>query len=140
MARSPRFGSVNSSEEKIRLDKWLWAARFFKTRSLATDAISGGHVHVNGVRGKPSRPVLIGDELRIRKGPQALTVVVKMLSANRGPAAVARELYEETEASQRARAQNAEQRRLAAMSTPRPDHRPNKRERRRIIRFTRGED
>ena len=131
---------MGASEEKIRLDKWLWAARFFKTRNLATEAINGGHVHVNGTRGKPSRPVSIGDEMRIRKGPQEFTVVVKALSDKRGPATVARELYEETEESIRARELQAEQRRLAALNTPRPDHRPNKRERRRIIRFTRGKD
>lgn len=131
---------MSTAEGKIRLDKWLWAARFFKTRGLATDAINGGHVHVNGVRGKPSRPMSVGDELRIRKGAQEFTVVVKQLSDQRGPAPVAQTLYDETEQSRQARALRSEQRRVAALSAPRPDHRPNKRERRKIIRFTRREE
>ena len=82
--------------EGIRVDKWLWAARFFKTRSLATEAVLGGHVQVNGERAKPSREVRAGDSLRIRNGLVEWTVTVRGLSAKRGPAAVARELYEET--------------------------------------------
>ncbi len=128
------------TDPKVRIDKWLWAARFFKTRSLATDAINGGHVHVNGVRGKPSRAVNVGDELRIRKGVIEFVVVVALLCVHRGPALVAQTLYEETVASREVRETQAQQRRLNALATPRPDKRLNKRERRHIIRFIRKEE
>lgn len=123
--------------DKTRLDKWLWAARFFKTRGLATEAIDGGHVHVNGARVKPSRTVNIGDELRIRKTGQEFVVVVRDISDSRGPATAARTLYEETHASLQAREQQAAQQRLTALASPKPAHRPGKRDRRHIIRFTR---
>ena len=134
------MASPSSDSEKVRLDKWLWAAHFFKTRSLATEAISGGHVHVNGGRGKASRTVNVGDELRIRKGSTEFIVVVQMLSDRRGPATVAKTLYEETAASCEARELHGEQHRLNAMAMPRPDKRPNKRERRNIVRFIRKQD
>lgn len=121
----------------VRLDKWLWAARFFKTRSLAATAINGGHVHLNGARAKPSRAPQPGDELRIRKGPVEFTVQVLALSGQRGPASVAQTLYEETEASRRQREQQGEQRRLMAAGAPGPERRPSKRDRRHIIRFRR---
>lgn len=123
-------------EEKIRLDKWLWAARFFKTRSLATDAINGGHVLVNGVRVKPSREVHINDELKIRHGYDDMVVVVRDLSARRGPAAVAQQLYEETADSLKARIERQEQRRLAPPVQFELGGRPTKKNRRRIHRFT----
>ena len=127
------------SQEKIRIDKWLWAARFFKTRGLATDAINGGHVHVNGSRVKPSRTVNEGDELRIQKGQVEMIVAVRALSDKRGPASVAQALYEETEESRAARETQAEQRRLLSQSLHRPERRPDKRQRRHIIRFQRKE-
>lgn len=127
------------SQEKVRIDKWLWAARFFKTRGLATDAINGGHVHVNGSRVKPSRAVNEGDELRIQKGHVEMVVIVQALSGKRGPASVAQTLYEETEESCEAREQQAEQRRLLAQGTHRSERRPDKRQRRHIIRFQRKE-
>ncbi len=129
----------DSGADKIRLDKWLWAARFFKTRNLATEAINGGHVHLNGARVKPSRSVGLDDEVRIRKGSLEFIVHIRGLSGQRGPAAVAQSLYEETEASRRQRELQGEQRRLMAGAAPRPDKRPSKRERRHIIRFRRGE-
>ena len=88
---------------RVRLDKWLWAARFYKTRALASEAVAGGKVQVNGDRAKRARPVQPGDEVRIRQGPYEHHVVVRALSARRGPASVAAELYEETPASRAAR-------------------------------------
>jgi len=114
-----------------RIDKWLWAARFFKTRSLASEEIGKGRVQVNGVDAKPSRDIRPGDTVQLRQGPVQRTVVVKGLSGVRGPAPVAQQLYEETAESLRAREQAAEQRRLApepALSLP--QGRPTKRERR----------
>lgn len=123
---------------KVRLDKWLWAARFFKTRSLATEAINGGHVHLNGARVKPSRSVKIDDELRIKKGNVEFIVLILGLSDKRGPASVAQALYQETEASQTQRETQKEQRRLMADAGPHPSKKPSKRDRRHIIRFRRG--
>ena len=134
------MANPSSDSEKVRLDKWLWAARFFKTRSLATEAISGGHIHVNGGRGKASRIVNVGDELRIRKGTAEFIVVVQLLSDRRGPATVAQTLYEETAASREARELDSEQRRLNTLVSPRPDKRPDKHQRRNIVRFTRKQD
>ena len=119
----------------VRLDKWLWAARFFKTRSLATEAINGGKVHVNGERVKPSRKVNLGDELTIRQGFVEKIVIVTGLNEKRGSATMAAELYSETEASIAKREAEAEQRRLLAAATPQPEHRPNKKQRRQIHRF-----
>jgi ribosome-associated heat shock protein Hsp15 len=129
--------AADTPSEKIRLDKWLWAARFFKTRSLATDAINGGKVHVNEARVKPARAVQIGDVLEIRRGFDEYKVIVKNLSERRGPAREAVLLYEETADSIKKREELAEQRRLRALASPQPDHRPNKKERRHIIRFQR---
>ncbi len=118
--------------ESQRLDKWLWCARFYKSRALAVEAIQGGHVHVNGQRVKPSKAVHPGDELRITRGGETWHVTIERLAARRGPASEAQTLYREDEASRQAREALREQRRLAA---PRPAKRPDKRERRRIIRF-----
>ncbi len=118
----------------VRLDKWLWSARFYRTRALAVEAINGGHVHINGVRVKPSRSINVGDELRITKGATTFTLQVRVLSTKRGPAAQARTLYEENEQSLRLREQQAAERRLIAASSG-PKKRPDKRARRRIIRL-----
>jgi len=118
----------------VRLDKWLWAARFYRTRALAVEAINGGHVHVNGLRVKPSRNVNLGDEMHITKGTSVFTLVVRAISTKRGPATQARNLYEEDERSLRLREQQAAERRLVAASSG-PKKRPDKRARRRIIRF-----
>jgi len=126
------------AEETVRIDKWLWAARFFKTRSMAAQAVTGGKVQVNGARIKPARMVRTGDELRIRRGEIEFTVIVLGLSDRRGPAQVAQQLYEETEASLRQREMQREQHRLeAAARMYGPMKRPDKRERRRIRSFTR---
>jgi len=121
--------------ENLRLDKWLWAARFFKTRSLATAAVSGGKVHVNGMRVKPAHEVRIGDCLTITRGPEQFEVHVAGVSDRRGPASVAQALYEETEASRESRAREAAMRKAAALATPTTQGRPDKKTRRLIHRF-----
>ena len=88
-----------AGEARVRLDKWLWAARFFKTRGLATEAVSGGRVHVDGSRVKPSRNISVGQTLEITKGPFEFVVQIEALSSRRGPAPVARTLYTESRAS-----------------------------------------
>ena len=121
--------------ETMRLDKWLWCARFYKTRSLATEEIAKGRVTVNGQAAKPARDLRCGDTVALRQGPVARTVLVRALSGARGPAPVAQLLYEETPESIAARERAAEQRRLA----PEPaaalqEGRPTKRDRRNIDR------
>jgi len=121
---------------QVRLDKWLWAARLFKTRGLAGAAIRTGKVRANGERVKPARPVRVGDELHLRRGGMQMTIVVTQLSSRRGPAAQAAGLYQETPESRAAREEQLAQRRaLAADAGPR--RRPDKRARQHIIRFTR---
>jgi ribosome-associated heat shock protein Hsp15 len=126
---------MHNETAKARLDKWLWAARFFKTRTLAVEAIAGGKVHLNGNRVKPGHGIAIGDQLRIRKGPYEFIVQVKELSARRGAAPVAAMLYEETSESRAARDQLAELHRLSALAAPHAERRPNKKQRRQITRF-----
>ncbi len=126
-----------AGEEGMRLDKWLWAARFFKSRSLASEAVQGGKVHLNGQRVKPARMVRPGDTLRIRRGETEWTLEVLALATRRGPAPEARALYRETAASLEARERQREARRLRAATAPHPGHRPDKRARRHIVRFTR---
>jgi ribosome-associated heat shock protein Hsp15 len=126
--------SSANTASRVRLDRWLWAARFFKTRALAAEAVAGGKVHIGGQRGKPSRAVRPGEILRIQRGFDEYVVVVKALSIRRGPAKEAILLYEETAESRQRRAELTEQRRLQ----PRVDlaGRPTKQDRRRILRFT----
>lgn len=114
--------------EKVRIDKWLWAARFFKTRSLATEAVDGGKVDVNGARVKPAKLVGPGDEVRVRVGPQLFVVRVLDTAERRGSAEVARTLYEETAESAAAREKTREDHRLSAITFD--DGRPDKRDRR----------
>lgn len=123
-------------QERVRLDKWLWAARFFKTRALASEAINGGHVHLNDVRVKPSRTVQPGDRLEIRRGRELFEVTVLGLSERRGPASEAAKLYGESEESRLKREQLAEQHRLLAAAEQPPQRRPDKKARRQIMRFT----
>ena len=123
--------------EKVRIDKWLWAARFFKTRSIAVQNINKDRIQINGQNVKPAREVKIGDTVLIKMPREHKTVVVKGLSQVRGPAPVAQQLYEETPESIAERERRAELRRLA----PEPAHqirsgRPTKRQRRDIERFT----
>lgn len=116
---------------KIRIDKWLWAARFYKTRTLSAEEVNRGRVQVNGQDVKPAREVKAGDTIAVRHGPVTRTVLVLGVSGARGPAPVAQALYAETEESLAARAQAAEQRRLAPEPALAQEHgRPTKRERR----------
>lgn len=120
---------------KVRLDKWLWAARFFKTRALAAEAVEGGKVQVNGDRPKRARPVQVGDELRIRLGPYEYTVSVRALSDRRGPATQAAGLYEESAASRSAReALTVQLKSLNSLFGPEKG-RPTKKDRREIQRL-----
>ncbi|MDF2465544.1 MAG: heat shock protein Hsp15 [Ramlibacter sp.] len=125
--------------DKLRIDKWLWAARFYKTRTLANEEVVKGRIEVNGQEVKPARELKVGDTVSLRQGLVKRTVVVKGLSGMRGPAPVAQQLYEETPDSVKSREQAAEQRRLA----PEPAHsieqgRPTKRGRRELDDAQRG--
>lgn len=126
----------HDTDERTRLDKWLWAARFFKHRTLATDAVEGGKIQLNNLRVKPAKDVKIGDRVDIQIDETHFTVVVTGIAEKRGSATVAQTLYRETPESIAAREQAREQRKLAA--TPGADlhGRPTKRDRRRIGRFT----
>ena len=123
---------MHSSSTAVRIDKWLWAARFFKTRSLATDAVDGGKVRLNGERVKPARSVKPGDTLGIDNGATEWEVVVKMLSETRGPATVAQTLYEETAESISKRQQTVEQRRFFQEPGQAIRGRPTKRDHRKL--------
>jgi ribosome-associated heat shock protein Hsp15 len=118
--------------DNVRIDKWLWAARFFKTRSLATDAVDTGRVKLEGERIKPARAVKLGDQLTIDNGSDAWEVVVLGISDKRGSAPVARELYEETEASVIKRENNSQARRLFPEPASTIKGRPTKRDRRQL--------
>ena len=124
--------------ETMRIDKWLWAARFFKTRSIAKSAIEGGKVHFDGERVKVSKEVRVGMELTIQQGFEKKTVVIKAISGVRGPAPVAQLLYEETEVSLAKRELLASQRKLHNLA--RPEHRPSKKDRRQISKFKQEND
>jgi|SRR5580658_9112368 ribosome-associated heat shock protein Hsp15 len=119
----------------LRIDKWLWAARFFKTRALAQKACELGRIHSNEVPAKPAREVRVGDMLFIKNEGGEFHVEVLALSQMRGPAAVAQTLYRETEASKEARARLAAERKAMQEFAPLPERRPSKRDRRRIIQF-----
>jgi ribosome-associated heat shock protein Hsp15 len=122
--------------ESVRIDKWLWAARFFKTRSLATEAVAGGKVEVNGERAKPSKAVKPGDEVRLRVGPYEHILIVRDLGERRGPASVAATLYEETAASRAERERLAAQLRMAPGGFVYEEKgRPTKKDRRDLTRF-----
>ncbi len=134
MSRSPD-SDKNTAAAAMRLDKWLWAARFYKTRALAVAQIDKGRISVNGQAAKPSRDVRVGDTLVLRDGPVQRTLVVQGLSATRGPAPVAQALYAETADSITQRSREAEARRLAAEPALSIEQgRPTKRDRREITR------
>lgn len=118
--------------DRHRIDKWLWHVRLFKTRSLASDAVSGGKVKLDGDRVKPAHEVRVGQLVAISQGDRAIEVQVVSLPPRRGPAPEAQTCYAETPASVERTARHREQRRLAALARPQPDHRPDKRERRRL--------
>jgi ribosome-associated heat shock protein Hsp15 len=126
---------ASEPDAKVRLDKWLWAARFFKTRSLAKEAIEGGKVHYNNQRCKPGKTVDIGAELTVRQGWFDKVVIVDGLSDRRKNATLAQALYHETEDSLEKREKALAERKLAMAAQPAPFKRPTKRDRRRIHRF-----
>lgn len=129
------MNSESGGANKVRLDKWLWAARFFKTRSLAKAAIEGGKVHLDGQRVKVSKEIAVGDVLQIRQGWDEKVVCVLQLSDQRGPAPVAQLLYEETDESVSRREAQALARKTAGGMLDRPAQRPNKQQRRQLHRF-----
>ncbi|RLT93221.1 MAG: ribosome-associated heat shock protein Hsp15 [Ketobacter sp.] len=129
------MGQDTKSDSKIRLDKWLWAARFYKTRSIAKDMIEGGKVHYEGHRVKASKEVTLGAQVRLRQGFDEKTVTVMALSDRRGNATAAAALYEETPESIEKRQLAAEQRKAMSSAVPVSDNRPNKKQRRQIIKF-----
>ncbi|MHB8989458.1 MAG: RNA-binding S4 domain-containing protein [Desulfobulbia bacterium] len=128
------------TETQVRLDKWLWAARFFKTRAQASQAVAGGKVQVGGLRVKPSRLVAVGDGVWIQKEQEEYVIVVLALSSQRRGAPEAQLLYEETVESIAARAEARETRRLLRVVGAAPPGRPGKRDRRLIRRFTQKEE
>lgn len=125
----------NSDRDGVRIDKWLWAARFFKTRSLATEAVNGGKVELNGLRPKPSKEVKVGDQLRVRLGPFIHELTVRALSDRRGPATAAALLFQETAESVAAREKLREQHRLAPVAQYDDGGRPTKKDRRAMSAF-----
>ncbi len=125
---------MSSEKEAVRLDKWLWAARFYKTRSIARNMVDGGKVHYNGQRSKPSKIVEIGAVITLRQGHEEKTVTIEQISGQRRGASEAQLLYAETEESIKKRELNAMQRKLNAHN-PSPDRRPDKKQRRDIIKF-----
>ena len=133
MAKSP-----SEPLTKVRLDKWLWAARFYKTRAIAKQAIDGGKVQCEGARSKPSKEITVGTEISLRQGFDEKTVIVKALSEQRRSAPEAQTLYEETEESLARRQKLADQRKAQPSHWPSPT-RPNKKQRRMIQRFKQGD-
>jgi ribosome-associated heat shock protein Hsp15 len=130
--------SVSSSARggsHVRIDKWLWAARFFKTRALASRACDLGRIQANGLRAKPAREVRAGDRLQVENQSGLFEIEILSASEVRGPAAVAQTLYRETEAGREARLRAAEERKAMNQFAPLPERRPSKRDRRRIIQF-----
>ena len=125
--------------EAVRLDKWLWAARIYKTRALAREMIEGGKVHYNGQRSKPGKVVELNATLMLRQGNDERTIVVKGITEQRRPASEAVALYEETAASIEKREKMALARKMNALTMPHPDRRPDKKERRDLMRFKHGD-
>ena len=126
-----------AAAETGRIDRWLWCARLYRSRSLAAAAVGGGRVHLNGVRVKPARPVRAGDHLRLSLGGRDLEVEVLAIPLRRGPASEARRCYAETAASAARGVAWQAQQRLAALAVPRPEARPDKRERRELRELAR---
>lgn len=128
------------NDERVRIDKWLWAARFYKTRSLASDAVDGGKVQVDGQRVKPAKLLKSGDALSIRNGPYTWDITILMLSERRGSATEAAKLYSESDESRRIREEKIALIKSERQSNPFPGGRPTKKHRRQIIRFIRDTD
>ena len=132
MSKNKNQDSKSSNDGSVRIDKWLWAARFYKTRSLARQMVEGGKVEYNGARAKPSRSVETGATIRLLQGFSRREIIVKGISDVRGPAPVAATLYEETAESIARREEEARLNKMAALINPHPDTRPNKKERREL--------
>lgn len=130
---------TTSDDDNVRLDKWLWAARFYKTRALAREMIDGGKVHYNGQRGKPSKIVEPNAEIKLRQGNDERIVIVLAVTSQRRGASEAQQLYQETEASITNREKIALARKMNALTMPHPDRRPDKKERRDLLKFKFGE-
>ncbi|EHK90716.1 ribosome-associated heat shock protein Hsp15 [Aggregatibacter actinomycetemcomitans] len=126
---------TTGEKDAVRLDKWLWAARFYKTRTLAKEMIDGGKVHYNGQRSKPNKIVEVGATLKLRQGSEEKEITVLALSAQRRGAAEAQLRYRETEQSVANREKLAMARKMNALSMPHPDRRPDKKERRDLLKF-----
>ena len=131
---------MNTANISVRLDKWLWAARFYKTRSLARTMIDGGKVHYNGQRSKPSKLVEVGDLVKLRQGTDEREVLVLKVSEHRGKAEQAQALYEETADSITKREKNAEARKLNSQFAPSPERRPDKKERRSLLKIKHSQE
>ena len=130
----------NSEKNEVRLDKWLWAARFYKTRSLARSMIEGGKVDYNGAKAKPSRIVEIGAMVKLLQGNLRKEVEIIQISDIRGPASIAQTLYRETDESIKQREKLLEQIKINALLAPHPDEKPNKKERRALINIKYGQN
>jgi len=130
-----KHSQIEEEKEAVRLDKWLWAARFYKTRTLAKEMIDGGKVHYNGQRSKPNKIVEVGATLKIRQGSDEKEIVVLALATQRRGAPEAQLLYRETEQSLANREKLAMARKMNALSMPHPDRRPDKKERRDLLKF-----
>ena len=133
--RRKRKAKIKAELTELRLDKWLWAARFFKTRAIAVEAIKGGKVHLNNTRVKPSRLVHIGDQIDVTRGVDRYHCVIEGLNDKRRPAKEAQLLYVESEESRQKREEELVMRKIQNASVVRPDRKPNKKQRRRIIQF-----
>jgi len=136
----PQNRLANQPETQQRLDKWLWAARFFKTRPLAAQAISGGKVHLNGERVKPSRNIKAGDQIQITRGQFEFKITVDALNKHRRPAIEAQALYTEDEQSMQKRKELAQSLKILNANMPHSEKRPSKKQRRQIVKFKRVED
>ena len=130
-----KHSQIEEEKEAVRLDKWLWAARFYKTRTLSKEMIDGGKVHYNGQRSKPNKIVEVGATLKIRQGSDEKEIVVLALATQRRGAPEAQLLYRETEQSLANREKLAMARKMNALSMPHPDRRPDKKERRDLLKF-----
>lgn len=126
---------MTTGSEAVRLDKWLWAARFYKTRSIARNMVEGGKVHYNGQRSKPSKIVELGAVITLRQGYDEKIVVIEKISDKRRGAPEAQTLYKETDESIAKREENNMKRKLHALHSPSPDRRPDKKQRRDLIKF-----
>lgn len=132
---SKKDQTQNNISQDVRLDKWLWAARFYKTRNIAKDMIDGGKVHYNNQRTKPSKIVELGAIIKLRQGSDEKIVEIIAISGQRRGAPIAQTLYRETEESVAQREKNAQMRKLNAHYNPNPERRPDKKQRRDILKF-----